>query len=246
MSRVDPAEQVTFVDEVFTTQAEEVRAIGPVGRRGQAQQKTGCEMLDQLLIGAGGGVVEFIDHDVVEMVSVELAQVTDAAQCLDRGEKDFRVRFFLGARVAAQLRFWADLAKGCHRLGQDFVAMGNEEDAARPGTDRVEGGQPGLAQTGGQHDKSGAVAVRSALRERFQCLLLDRVRLWRRALLGDDAGSELRHWPCPAAFGIGIDPGRRQRLDLWPCQQVLESRSDAVCSVFGMQVPFHAIGEGRL
>ncbi len=246
MSRVDPAKQVAFVDEVFAAQAEQVSAIRPVGRRGQAQQEAGREMLDQLLIGAGGGVVEFINHDVVEMVPVELAQVTDAAQRLDRGEEDFRIRLFLGARVAAELGLGAHLAKGRHRLGQNFVAMGNEEDAARLGTDRVEGGQPGLSQSGGQHDKPGAVAVRSALRERRQCLLLDRVRLWRRAFLGDDAGGELGHRPRPAAFRIGIDPGGRQRLDLRACQQVLKGRSDAVRCILGMQVPFHAIGQRRL
>ena len=60
MASVDPAEQVAFVDEDFAAKAKQIGAIRPVGRRGQAQQEAGCEMLDQLLIGAGGGVVEFV------------------------------------------------------------------------------------------------------------------------------------------------------------------------------------------
>ena len=116
--------------------------------------------------------------------------------------------------------------------------MGDEEDAARLGADRVEGGEPGLAQTGRQHDKPGAVAVRSALRERFQCLLLDRMRLWWRAFLGHHAGGELGHRSRSAAFGIGIDPRGRQGLHLGRASR--SSKAAPTLSAASSECRFHS------
>jgi len=165
----DALGQVAAVDEVFAAQAQEVAAVGAFGCGGQAEEEVGFEVVDEASVGGGGGVVKFVDHDVIEVLSGELLVVFGFAQGLHRGEEDVGIIAFLLPRVKSEACVGPDAAIGAHGLAQDLFSMGHEEDA-------VEGGEPGLAQPGGQDHQARFVAPFAGLVEGSERFLLDGVR----------------------------------------------------------------------
>jgi hypothetical protein len=110
-----------------------------------------------------GGSSELIDNDVVEGVGSEKPKVRQLAQRLDRGEQDIGVRRLFRAGVAAERGVWPDAAERLQGLGQDFLAVGDEQDTTVLGAVAVEGGQPGLAQAGRQDDEPSLIPCRPRL-----------------------------------------------------------------------------------
>src|SRR5690606_1861083 len=106
------------IDQVLLTQCEQVTAVRTLGRRGQAEQEPGLEVIDQAPIGCGRCVVELVDDDVVERARVESAQVFVAAQRLDRREQDVGVYVMCSfdARVEADRRVGANAPERRDRL----------------------------------------------------------------------------------------------------------------------------------
>lgn len=159
----DALGQVAAVDEVFAAQAQEVAAVGAFGCGGEAEEEVGFEVVDEASVGGGGGVVKFVDHDVVEVFSGELLVVFGFAQGLHRGEEDVRIIVFLLSCVKSEGCVGPDAAIGAHGLAQDLFSMGHEKDAVEWGA--VEGGEPGLAQAGGQDHEAGFVTSFAGLVE---------------------------------------------------------------------------------
>ena len=68
---VDVFLQIDLVDHVVFTKLEGVVVIEAEGRRGEAQQKAGLEVVDDALIAYRGHTVVYIYDDVVEVVREE-------------------------------------------------------------------------------------------------------------------------------------------------------------------------------
>jgi hypothetical protein len=61
-------------------------------------------------------VVELVDHDEIEGVARETLQVRGAAECLDGGEHDIRVKGTLIARIEAECCMRSNAPKRRQRL----------------------------------------------------------------------------------------------------------------------------------
>lgn len=72
---VDGFLQIDLLDHVVFTKLEDVLVIHAEGRRGEAQQKAGFEVVDDALIACRGHTVVFIYDDVVEVVRGEIGWV---------------------------------------------------------------------------------------------------------------------------------------------------------------------------
>ena len=83
---LDAVDQIASVDEVFSAKSEEVPAVGSLRCGGEPEQETWLEVLDELAVASGGGVVELVNNDVVESVGLEPPEVVDAAERLDRSK----------------------------------------------------------------------------------------------------------------------------------------------------------------
>ena len=104
--------------------------VATVRGRRKAKQKAWREVLEQAPVHWCSGVVEFIDDEVIKMRCDELLQMLDAAQGLDRSAEDvdFAVALATGIKTDAGLR--ADAQEGCCCLRQNFLTMGNKQDAS--------------------------------------------------------------------------------------------------------------------
>src|SRR5262245_36302019 len=105
-------------------------------------------MIEQLSVACGRRVVEFVHDDVVETVPREALKMRLPAKCLDGTVDDFSFANFLCARVLPQHGVRADCAKSAHRLFEDLLTMGDEENPLRVGLLRIERGQPCFAESG--------------------------------------------------------------------------------------------------
>jgi len=117
-------------------QREQVRAVHPVRSRGEPKQELGLEMVDHPPVAAGGGVMELINHHVVEPVGREPVQV--AGECPDAREKHARVRVLLLSVVQAKVRVRPDPAEtrpgtgaGSPRGGRRTVRGGTAAERCR-------------------------------------------------------------------------------------------------------------------
>ena len=72
--------EIAAIDEILLAQREQVAAVAPFGRRGQAKQELRAEIGDQLAVGRRGGVVELVDDEVVEGVRREALQMLAPAK----------------------------------------------------------------------------------------------------------------------------------------------------------------------
>lgn len=168
-------DQVAAEDQVLLAEGEQVSSVAALGSRRQAQQEPGAEVVDEAPVGLGRRVVELVDHEVVEGIAGEAAQVGGTPEGLDRREQHVRFGLALLAGVEAEARLGADPPEGVAGLVQDLFAVGDEEDAAELSAVRVESAEPGLAEAGGEDDEAGGVAVLSCLLEGLEGRLLDGV-----------------------------------------------------------------------
>ena len=72
---VDRLGEAALIHQVVATEGEEVSSVHALRRGGEAEPKTGTEVVDRLAIGRGRCVVELVDDDVVELVSAEGVEV---------------------------------------------------------------------------------------------------------------------------------------------------------------------------
>lgn len=200
-------------------------------------------MVEQPAIAGGAGVVEFVHHDVIKGVRGEAAQVADPAEGLDRGEEDIDAFVLLGAVEPAEPRLGPDPAERGHRLGQDLVPVGHEQHPGE-GT-AVEGGKPGLAQPGRQHDQPGPVPGGPRGGQRRQRRALDRVGFRRRGrgFVRHDLLRKVGQGCALPPGGIGGDPIRGQRARARVGPEVIECPRDGISRALGVQVPFDATGQ---
>lgn len=127
---------------------------------------------------------------------------------------------------------------------QDFLAVRDEQHpfgAALPG---VEGGEPGLAEAGGQHHQAPLIALGARIDERLQGLALDRSGNGRRLdfLLYPDGRQRGR---LLAPGFVGVDPRVGQRLATRLGEQRLETEAGVektiVAGIIDAVVPLQAI-----
>jgi len=79
-------------------------------------------MINEPPIGCRGSVVEFINHQVIEMIPEELIEVILPPQCLYGSKQHIGVPVVGAARVNAQARIRPNPAKRAHRLVKNFLA----------------------------------------------------------------------------------------------------------------------------
>ena len=158
----DRIAQPLFVDQIVIAQRQNVGLIGALRRGGQAEQKTGREVVEYAAIGGGGGVMKLIHHYVVEMVRAELTQVAVATQSLYRGKEPVGL-ILAAAVIEAGMGIRSHADKGALRLQYDFIAMGDEQQATGVHLSGIEGGKPGFAQPRRHHDQAAHEALLAAL-----------------------------------------------------------------------------------
>jgi len=167
----DPVADVTTKDQVLAAQGEQVRPVRAIRSCRQAQEESGFEPGQELPVRAGGRVMEFVHHDVVETVPGEALEVRQTAQGLDRGEEQVRPQVLVRPGVETHAGFGAQAAEGAQGLAQDLLAVGHEEHPREPR--RIEGGQPGLSGSGGHDHQAGKVALLPGPGQRLQGPALD-------------------------------------------------------------------------
>jgi hypothetical protein len=181
----------------------------------------GCEVRQQPPVGAGSGMVEFVDDDVVEVLRREPLQMFGLGQRLHRGAQHVDIGIAAAAGVVAHALLRQDADEGGRRLAQDLFAVRDEQDASRAHAHGVEGCQPGLAQAGGQHHQAAPVAAFAAGRQCRQRFVLDLRGLGRRLLLMA-AGRDRSRGRKPPLL-VGLDPGIGQRHGLRVAEQLVET-----------------------
>ena len=93
--------QITPVHQIVLTKRQQVTAISSFRRGGQSKQKFRFKIVDELAIGAGGGVMKFVDDDVIKLIWCKLSQMVFATDGLDRTKDHIRVRLFFLAGIKA-------------------------------------------------------------------------------------------------------------------------------------------------
>ena len=233
-------DQVAFEDQVVPTQSEQIGAVHPIWCGGETQQERGVEVLDDPPVRLRGGVVELVDDDVVELPGIELAQTT--AQGLHRCEDNVGVRLLLLAVVEAELCIWPDSTKHIAALTEDLLAMGHEQRAANRRTTRIEGGQPGLAETGRHHDQTCPKPLEPGSLECIEGLDLNRGRRDRLAGRFDlDADRDRFHGAVgdrsPSPVGAKQIVGEDASTGIGP--GLIEAGLEGA-DIIGREVPLHA------
>ena len=143
----------------------------------------GREVRQQPPIGGGGGVVELVDHDVVEVLRREPLRCAACPRVCTEAQRRSTWVSRICAHVETQPERGPDAKKGLRSLNQDLFAVGDEQHPARPHLLGVEGGQIGLAQAGGHDHQAAPVSGRPCCRQRGQRLDLDGRGLGRRLVL---------------------------------------------------------------
>ena len=103
-SCLDAVDEAAVEDQIFLTEAEQIATVCAFGCRGQAEQEPRAEVVDQGAVGAGGGVVELVDDDVVEGVGCEGVEVACLPEGLHGSEQNFGVAVLFGVGVTADAR----------------------------------------------------------------------------------------------------------------------------------------------
>jgi hypothetical protein len=135
--------------------------IGTVGGCREAEEEGGIESVEEAAIRRGVGVVDFVDDDVVEALGGDASEVVGVGQFLDRADHDGPVRPHEFARAPPTCAGWPAATrrrrKKVRRLSEELLSVREKEDAPRRAcaacvAGDVEGGEPGLAEAGGEHD----------------------------------------------------------------------------------------------
>src|SRR4051812_32902977 len=109
-------------------------------------------------------MVKLVNDDVVELVAPEL--VESEAEGLNAGKDDASRGVFLRAVEQAEAGLRMDPAEYIPALGEDLLAVRDEQHPTEARPRRVERGEPGLAEPRRQCDQSSSVSGEPGL---FQC-----------------------------------------------------------------------------
>ena len=113
--------------EVAAEVAQDVEAVGPLGRGRQRRAGPGPDVVQEPLVARGGGVVELVDDDVVVAVGGQVVE-RPAVVALDRDEQ---VVELLGLAAAdeqvAEVRVAEHGPEGPQALPQQLLAVGDEQ-----------------------------------------------------------------------------------------------------------------------
>ena len=86
-------------------------------------------MAEQAAVGGGGSVVEFVDHEVIEVFRRESFAVGALAERPHRGAEHGDLRVAGLAHLEADARPGADAREGFRGLAQKLLAVGDEQHA---------------------------------------------------------------------------------------------------------------------
>ena len=240
-ARRDADREVGAKDQPILAQPQQLRPVAALGRRGDPEHESRREVAEHPSVSQRRGVVEFVDHDQIEVVFGPARQVLRARERLHRREHE------LGRAIALRSLEQPGLAprehprEGPAGLDEDLLAMGDEQHPPRAQLRGVEGREQRLAEAGGQHHEPTRRPTVPCQRQRGEGLALDLVRQrWLRGRIPADRRRTPR--------GIFVDPlgGERHRLGRGP--EPLEAgpdRRDLVSSLQGAQVPLHRARQRR-
>ncbi len=108
--------------------AEDGQSVASLGGRGEAEELARPHVVEQRAIRRGGGVVELVDDDHVEVIRGEVGEA-GGAQALDRGEDVLEGARTLAADPELAERVVAEgLAERGQALGQDLFSVRHEEE----------------------------------------------------------------------------------------------------------------------
>ena len=98
----------------------------------QAQQNLWLIILQQLLIGGRGGMVEFVHHDIIVEISPGLGGKILRVEGLDGNKQVFNaVHFVIADQQFAEIGIFQHGTESVQALFQDFFPMRHEQQAAR-------------------------------------------------------------------------------------------------------------------
>ncbi len=144
--------------------AEHVEAVGALGRRGQAEQLDGLQVVEQRLVRRCGGVVELVDDHDVEVCRVDAPDV-GAVEALDRREDVLEPRRAVAADPhLAEGRVAQRMPERRPALVEDLLAMRDEQEPTReasslPQTRVVDCRHHRLARAGGGDEQIAVVSL---------------------------------------------------------------------------------------
>lgn len=239
-------EQSDLIRKVALAEFEQIAVVATKRRRRQPEEKARRKDLQDPAIAIGGGMVELVDHDVIETRQVLARELVRSRQRLHRREDAVTIEFGAPVHDVAQRAFGVDRTKRSRRLAQQFLAVRDEQDPLRVAG--VERREKSLTEAGCRHDQRLAQPVGAEPFKFLQCQRLYRARLDRREV------HLSRHWfreslnptPCP----VRVDPVRRERIGIRALEQLVEAGPNLVHRLPEVDVehgprPLHAFAQSH-
>ena len=110
--------------------AEDIAAVGALRCCGEAEQRLWAEVVEQAPVGGRFGVVELIHHQISEVVGGEARPEFAGMEALDGHEEMIiLLRSGIAHVQVAEIHVAQHHAEGGQALLEDFLAVGNEEQA---------------------------------------------------------------------------------------------------------------------
>lgn len=252
----DAARDAGFEREVVVEEAEDVGVVRAVRRGGEAEEEAAVQCGQHAAPRGRGGVVDFVEDDVVVARGSQQLAVTRLRELGDGGEDEIRVQLVPVVHAEADAREVAVLrehcAEGASGLAQQLATVGDEEEAQRAAafllqTREVEGGEQGLAEAGGEHHQRTRAAFGAGSGEGGQCGQLHLVGFeWLARWRGGFPCRYRRRYTCRPR-GVVREPGVIRRAGLAPLR--VEGFAYAMIGMWvsiavNAQVPLYAGAEG--
>ena len=79
----DPFHEVAAIHEVFATEGQQIAPVGTFWCCGQSEQELRLEVVYQLPVASGRGMVKLVHYDVVEIQGIKPPKMVHAAEGLD-------------------------------------------------------------------------------------------------------------------------------------------------------------------
>ena len=112
---------------------QDVEAIGPLGRGGQAEQDPRPHVIEQPLVARRGGVVELVDDDVLVAVGGQFVE-RPAVVALDRDEQVIELLGLAAPdQQVAEVRVAEHGPERLQALPKQLLAVGDEQEPGPTG-----------------------------------------------------------------------------------------------------------------
>jgi hypothetical protein len=125
VATLDPVGERTLVNQVVRAQREQIGSIHAIGSGSKPEQECRLEMVDHPAVATGGGMMELIDHDVIEPVGGKPMQIP--GESLDSGEEHAGIQLLVPAVIQAKVRIRLGAAEHLEGLAQNLFTVGNEQ-----------------------------------------------------------------------------------------------------------------------